>query len=69
MFGCVRHRRKVSGARSIRRKRERTEQGESYAVISMVCSAMCPGMVAPSGSVVVVLRLRAPSAEPTLEAE
>lgn len=75
MFGCVRHREgkfqahAASGGREREQSRERTEQGESYAVISMVCSAMCPGMVAPSGSVVVVLRLRAPSAEPTLEAE
>ena len=45
--------------------------GESYAVISMVCTAACSGPVqlAPSVCVLVVLRLRTPSVEPTLEAE
>lgn len=72
--------RKVLSAHSIWReereesqrvKREQTEQGESYAVISMVCAAVCSGLVelAPSGSVLVALRLRMPSVEPTLEAE
>lgn len=50
-----------------------TEQSrrKSYAVISMVCTAACSGLVqtAPSGRVLVVLRLRTPSVEPTLEAE
>lgn len=52
-------------------ERERTEQEQSYAVILMVCAAVCLGLVdlAPSGSVLVVLRLRVPSVEPTLEAE
>lgn len=52
-------------------KREKTEQEQSYAVISMVCAAVCSGLVAlaPSGSVLVVLRLRTPSVEPMLEAE
>lgn len=50
---------------------EKTEQEQSYAVISMVCGAVCSGLVAlaPSASALVVLRLRTPSVEPTLEAE
>lgn len=47
------------------------EQEQSYAVISMVCGAVSPPLaeLAPSGSVLVVLRPRTPSVEPTLEAE
>ena len=55
-----------------KKRKERTEQEEqSYAVISMVCPAVSAGLVqlALSGSVLVVLRLRTPSVEPTLEAE
>lgn len=52
-------------------KTERAEQQQSYAVISTVCTAVCSGLVqlAPSGAALVVLRLRTPSVEPTLEAE
>lgn len=54
-----------------KKRKERTEQEQSYAVISMVCPAVSAGLVqlAPSGSVLVVPRLRTPSVEPTLEAE
>lgn len=51
-------------------KTEEAEQEQSYAVISMrtaVCSG--PVQLAPSGSAPVVLQLRTPSVEPTLEAE
>lgn len=44
---------------------------QSYAVISMACTAVCSGLVvlAASGMALVILRLRTPSDEPTLEAE
>lgn len=53
------------------RERGRKEREQSYAVISMVSVATCLGLVelAPSGGALVVLRLRVPSVEPTLEAE
>ncbi len=51
--------------------RERKQQEQSYAVMSTVFAALCSGLLelAPSGSALVVLRLRMPSVEPTLEAE
>lgn len=72
LFGRVLHREKVrvhtaSEERERKRKRkERKQQERSYAVISMVCAA---DEFASSGSVLVALRLRTPSVEPTLEAE
>lgn len=76
LLGCVSDRvtfrvHSVRGRGITGRERERTEQEQYYAVILMVCAAVCSGLVdlAPSGSVLVVLRLRVPSVEPTLEAE
>lgn len=51
-------------------EREREGQEQTYAVSSMVCAAVCSGLEsAPCGSVWVVVRLRVPSVDPTLEAE
>lgn len=50
-------------------RERRIEREQSYAVILMVSVATCSGLaeLAPSGGA--LLRLRAPSVEPTLEAE
>ncbi|MEQ2191854.1 hypothetical protein XENOCAPTIV_003476 [Xenoophorus captivus] len=53
------------------KKMKNLDMQESYAVISMVCTTGFCRLVqmAPSSTVLVVLWLRTPSAEPTLEAE